>query len=42
MTRYPSLPQTIQDITFGGEWTCTTQGEDMLLADSGEMILKEL
>ena len=36
MTKYPSLPQTIQDITFGGDWTRTIQGEDMLLADSGE------
>ena len=36
MTKYPSLPQTIQDITFGGEWTRTTQGDAMLLADSGE------
>ena len=36
MTKYPSLPQTIQDITFVGDWTRTIQGEDMLLADSGD------
>lgn len=36
MTKYPSLPQTIQDINFNGDWTRIIQGEDMLLADSGE------
>ena len=36
MTKYTSLSRTIQDITFGGNWTRTTQGENMLLADSGE------
>ena len=36
MTKYPSLPRTIQDITFGGDCTRTIQGEDMLLADDGK------
>ena len=36
MTKNPSLAQAVQDITFVGDWTRTIQGEDMLLADSGE------
>ena len=36
LQRFPTLPQTREDIDFSGEWTRTASGEEFLLADAGQ------
>ena len=36
LQRFPTLPQTREEIDFSGEWTQTAREEDFLLVDTGQ------
>ena len=36
LQRFPTLPQTREEIDFSGEWTRTAREEDFLLVDTGQ------